>query len=308
MNLPILRFFRSAGIVLAALLASVLAVSIALAEPLPSGLGRFTLANEGEPIEVFTYKPPTYADGPLIVVIHGSDRDAEDHRNWAIHMAERFDALVVAPEFDRARFSDERYKRTLGVTLQGVPQPREKWTPNVIVRLVAEVRQREGRPGLPYYMIGHSGGGQFVSKMAMFLPDGAKGFVACNPGSYPFPWRDEKFPYGIGGLPDDLAGDEALRRFHAQPLALLIGTGDVWQHAEDGFDTSSGAMRQGPVRLARAQNFFLTSRKIAAERGWPFNWRLVEVPWVGHQARYMFKARELEQAMFPAGQPATNGW
>lgn len=281
---------------------SILATAVIFGEPLPTGLGRFTLANEGEPIEVFTYKPPTYTNGPLVVMIHGSDRDAENHRDWAINMAERFGALIVAPEFDRARFTDERYKRTLGVMLEGVLQPREKWTPNVIARLVAEVRAREDRPQLPYYMTGHSGGGQFVCKMAMFLPLDAKGFVACNPGSYPFPWPDVKFPYGVGGLPEELAGEAAMKRFYAQPLTLFIGTGDVWQNPEDGFDSSPGAMKQGPVRLARGQNFFETSRKIAAEKGWAFNWRIVETPRIGHHAKRMFVAKELEEAMF--GLPA----
>lgn len=283
---------------------SVLALGATLAlagAPLPAGSSDFTLPNEGEPLKVYTYKPPTYAGGPLLVVVHGSDRNAADHRDWSIHMAERFGALVVCPEFDAARFNDERYKRTLGVTLGGVLQPREKWTTNAIARLVAEVRAREGRPGLPYYMIGHSGGGQFVSKMALFMPLDAQGFVACNPGSHPIPWRDAAFPYGLGGLPDEVAGDEALRQYFAQPLTLFMGTGDVWQNtAEDGFDTSPGAMRQGPVRLARAQNFFQTCRRMAAERGWAFRWRYVEVSWIGHDAKLMFAAKEMEQALFGA--------
>src|SRR5437868_14866341 len=96
--------------------------------PLPAGMSEFTLPNEGEPIKVFAYKPPTYTDGPLLVVIHGSDRDASAHRDWTVNLAERFGFLVVAPEFDKARFTDERYKRTLGVVLGGVLQPPDKWT------------------------------------------------------------------------------------------------------------------------------------------------------------------------------------
>jgi poly(3-hydroxybutyrate) depolymerase len=282
---------------------SLLAVSASLCSaeaPLPPGLSDFTLPNEGEPLRVFAYKPPTYTDGPLVVVVHGSDRNASEHRDWAINLAERFGVLVVAPEFDKERFNDERYKRTLGVLLAGVPQPRDKWTTNAIVRLVAAVRTKESRPGLPYYMIGHSGGGQFVVRMAFFMPHEAKGFVACNPGSYPFPWRDVNYPYGIGGLPAELVNDTALKRFHAAPLTLYLGTGDVWQHASDYFDLNPDAMKQGPVRLARGQNFFETSQKIAAERGWAFNWRIVETPRIGHDGMRMLAAREVEEALFGA--------
>lgn len=266
--------------------------------PLPAGMSEFTLPNEGEPLKVFAYKPPSYTDGPLLVVVHGSDRNAADHRDWAVNLAERFGFVVVAPEFDKDRFSDERYKRTLGVLVAGVPQPQDKWTTNAIVRLVAAVRARENQPQLPYYVIGHSGGGQFVVKMALFMPHEARGFVACNPGSYPFPWPDVKFPYGTGGLPPEVINDDAMRRFYAAPLTLYLGTGDVWQLAEDYFDLNPDAMKQGPVRLARGQNFFETSRKIAAARGWAFNWRIVETPRIGHDAMRMFAAREVEEALF----------
>jgi len=265
---------------------------------LPAGLGHFILGNNGEPIEVFSYKPPTYTDGPLIVMIHGSDRNAEDHRNWAVNMAERFGAIVVAPLFDKTRFNDERYKRTGGVLLEGKLQPRETWTFNILLRLVAEVRAREEKPQLPYYIIGHSGGGQLVVRMALFMPGEAKRFVACNPGSYPFPHPTVRFPYGLGGLPAELTDDAALRRFYAQPLTLFLGTGDVWQLASDYFDLSPDAMKQGPVRLARGQNFFETSRQNAATHGWPFHWRIVETPRIAHDAQRMFAARELAEAFF----------
>ncbi|MDB6168404.1 MAG: alpha/beta hydrolase family protein [Verrucomicrobia bacterium] len=283
------------------LLAAAVAASAAEATPLPKGPGQFILPNLGEPVTVFTYKPPTYADGPLIVVIHGSERNAEEYRNSAITVAERCNAIIVAPLFDRERFSDERYKRGGGVTKDGRLQPRDQWTFNVIVRLVAAVREREGKPGMPYYLLGHSGGAQVVSKMAMFMPGDAQRFVAANPGSNVFPDRKIPFPYGLGGLPDELGNDEVLRQYCAAPLTLYLGTGDVYQNASDGFDFSENAMRQGPVRLARNHNFFSVMQKLAAERGWKFNWRIVETPGIGHSGSKMFHASEVEDALFGPG-------
>ena len=271
--------------------------------PLACGSSRFVLGNNGEPLDVFTYKPTAYAGGPLVVVIHGSDRDAEDHRNWAVAMAERCRALVAAPLFDRERFDDERYKRTGWVTKGGRPQPRDQWTFNIVVRLVAEVRGREGQPALPYSLIGHSGGGQFAVRMALFMADEAKRFVACNPGSYPFPDPAVNYPYGLAGLPAEWASDAALRRFHAAPLTLYLGTGDVLRLASDYFDDSPEAMRQGPERLARGRIFFETSRQLAATRGWTFNWRIVETPGIAHDAKLMFEAPEVVGALFGDGTP-----
>jgi pimeloyl-ACP methyl ester carboxylesterase len=268
----------------------------------PFGASRFTLANLGEPIEVFAYKPPTFKNGSLMVVVHGTGRNAEDYRNFAINLGERFNAIIVAPLFDPDRFPDDRYKRGGGVMRDGQLQPREKWTFNIIFRLVAEVRTREGLPEMPYYVLGHSGGAQIASKMAMFMPGETRRFVAANPGSNVFPDRHLPFPYGLGGLPEALSNDAILRQYCAAPLTLFLGTGDVYQNASDGFDFSEHAMSQGPVRLARNHNFFNIMRKRAAEHGWTFNWRILETPGIGHSGARMFHAPEMEDALFGTGQ------
>lgn len=273
-------------------------VTLAAGQPLPAGPDRFELGNLGEPIEVFTHKPANYKGGPLLVVVHGSDRNAAEYRDHAKPIAERLGVLVVAPLFDAARFTDERYKRGGGITKDGRLQPREQWTFNVIERLVAEVRRREGRPDLPYYVIGHSGGAQFTARLAMYLPGGATRFVAANAGSYTFPDPAVKFPYGLRGLPPELADETIIRRYLAAPLTLYLGTGDVLQLESDGFDFSPEAMHQGPNRLARGHNFFATMKALAARRGWPFNWRLVETPGIAHSGSRMFSAKEVGDALF----------
>ena len=77
-----------------------------VAKPIPVGSAQFTMAAP-DPITVFTYKPASFSNGPLLVVFHGVDRNAEEYRNHAICMAEKFKAMVVAPRFDAARFGSE---------------------------------------------------------------------------------------------------------------------------------------------------------------------------------------------------------
>jgi len=77
--------------------------TITFADPIPVGPGRVVIGKE-EPIEVFTYRPPTYRDGPLILIFHGVGRNAEEYRNFAITLAERFGAIIAAPHFDKERF------------------------------------------------------------------------------------------------------------------------------------------------------------------------------------------------------------
>ena len=266
------------------------------AAPIPVGPGQGECPNGSEPITLFTYKPPTYREGPLLVVCHGASRNAEDYRNYAITLAERFGAIVVAPLFDSARFPSDRYQRGGVVDAERRLQPPDRWTFGVIPRIVAHVREREGRPGLPYYLIGHSAGGQFLVRMAVFLPVDAIRLVAANPGSLVFPVRDQDFHYGFGGLPGELSNDEVMRRYLAAPLTLYLGTGDITP--ERSFDASPPAMRQGANRLERGRNCFAAAERLARERGWAFNWRKVETPGIGHDAALMFAAREVEEALF----------
>lgn len=280
----------------ATVLAALLALASLRAEPLPAGPGRVTMPNGGEPITLHTYKPPTYTDGPLLVVFHGVLRNAEDYRNFAITMAERFRAVVVTPHFDAERFPSARYQRGGLVDERGRMNPPEKWTYAVVPRIVAHVRTLEKQPALPYYLIGHSAGGQFLVRLAAFLPGEAKRIVAANAGSHLFPTRDQEFGYGFGGLPAALSGDDVLRSYLAAPLTLYQGTGDVLP--SNNFDQSPAGMRQGPNRLARGRAAFAAAAQLARERGWAFNWRQVETPDIGHQAAFMFAAREVEDALF----------
>lgn len=266
------------------------------AEPIPTGAGRFEWANPGEPVTVFTYKPAAYRDGPLLVVCHGVGRNAEDYRNYAITMAERFGALVIAPLLDKERFPLLRYQRGGLVDAAGRAQPAERWTYALIPKLVALVRSREAKPALPYYLIGHSAGGQFLARLAAFLPGEAVRIVAANPGSHLFPNREQDFGYGFGGLPPELSSDEVLRRYLAAPLTLYLGTGDVTP--EHSFDQSPAGMKQGPNRLARGRACFAAAERLARERGWPFNWRKVETPGIDHDGARMFAAPEVAEALF----------
>ena len=266
------------------------------AQPLPKGPGKIVCPNGAEPITVFTYKPPTYRDGPLLVVFHGVQRNAEDYRNFAITLAERFGAIVVAPMFDTERFPSVRYQRGGLMGADRKAQPPEQWTYAIVPKIVAHIRAQEQRPALPYYYLGHSAGGQFLVRLAAFLPAEAVRIVAANPGSHLFPTREMDFGYGFGGLPAELSSDDVLRRYLAAPLTIYLGTDDIYPRPS--FDASEAAMKQGPHRLARGRNCFDAAQKLARERGWAFNWRKVETPGIGHEAAFMFAAKEAGAALF----------
>ena len=272
------------------------ALAVASAEPLPVGRGQFELLQGGTSLAVFTYKPAAYKDGPLLIVFHGVLRNAENYRDFAIPMAERFGVILVAPRLDVGRYPEEWYQRGGILTADGKAKPQEQWMFNMVGTMVAEVRAREKLPALPYYLIGHSAGAQFLVRLAAYLPGDARRIVSGNAGSLLFPSRDHEFGYGLGGLPPELSDDAMLKRYFAAPLTLYLGTADTTPRRR--FDASEAAMKQGPHRLARNRACFELAQKMAKERGWPFNWRKVETPGIEHDAEAMFAANEVEDALF----------
>jgi len=263
---------------------------------IPTGAAKLEAEVGDTRLDVFTYKPKDYTDGPLILVFHGVSRNAESYRDSARELADRHGALVVAPLFDEKRFPTRLYQRGGLLTREGQLVPKEQWTWQLVPKLADGVRRLEGRPDMPYYLLGHSGGGQFLARLAGFLPTDARRIVAANPGSHLFPTRDMDFPYGFGKLPDELSGEAVLRRYLAQPLTIYLGTADT--EKGDNLDDSETANKQGATRYERGLNAFRAAEGLAKRKGWEFNWRLVEAKAVGHSAKAMFADPKCAVALF----------
>jgi len=264
--------------------------------PIDAGPSMLTITIKGTPLQVYFYKPKTYTGDRMIMVFHGTLRNADEYRNDAEKMGERFGALIIAPKFDSERFPNRRYHRGGILKEDGSAAPQDEWTYPYIPALANEVRKMENRPKMPFYLIGHSAGGQFLVRLAGFYETGAERVVAANPGSELFPTRDQKFGYGFGGLPPELSSDDVIRRYLAQPLTLYLGTGDcVW---DEDLDDSPEAMAQGAGRYQRGLASFAAAKKLAEEKGWPFNWRIVTAGAVGHDHMLMFNHPQADMAIF----------
>ncbi|MCU0866155.1 MAG: hypothetical protein MUC36_20415, partial [Planctomycetes bacterium] len=138
-------------------------------------------------LQVFTYRPANWSGQRLLFVMHGVLRNADEYRDHAVGMADRFDALVVAPKFDEERFPSRAYQRGGLLREDGSLAPKEEWTYARIPELAAAIRTRTGKPDAQLYVIGHSAGGQFVVRMSAFQDTGAVRLVAANPGSVLLP-------------------------------------------------------------------------------------------------------------------------
>jgi hypothetical protein len=261
---------------------------------LPDGADKLTLNAGEKDLTVFTYKAKDYKDGPLVLVFHGTLRNAEEYRDWAKVIADRTGGIVAAPLFAARDFPVNAYQMG-GLMRKGKQQPEADWTWSLVPKIADELRQREGRKDMPYYLIGHSAGGQFLIRMAGFVKTEAVRIIPSNPGTLLFPTEEFPFPYGFGELPDTLRGEAALKKYLSQPVTLYLGTGDTIQ--DKYFPKGPLASKQGESRYVRGKNAFKAAEKLAKDKKWDFKWKLIEAEGVGHVAAEMFKNNKCLDAL-----------
>jgi len=279
----------------ALLLATALAAGPASADGFAAGDGHEIADLDGLPLEVFTHRPAQCRLQGLLFVFHGVARNAATYRDDARPLADAFCRVVVAPLFDESRFPTWRYQRG-GVAHDGHPVPAAERTVNLVPRLVAWARAREGRPDMPYALLGHSAGAQFLDRVAAYVPLEAERIVVADPSTWVLPDTATPAPYGFGALfaPDE--AETALRRYLAAPITVVVGAEDTGsRHLADGAE----ARAQGADRLERARKTYARAQDTARARGWTFGWRFVEIPGLGHDARRNFASPQTRDALKP---------
>ncbi len=288
-------FFRSGGFFFLPVLIFGAGVGVATAGPgeagpAPKGEGEISVRCGRDVLRVFTYKSPQFSTGPVFFVFHGMRRNAEEYRNYAIPLAKERRGMVAAPLFDAERFPASSYARP------NLAQPDHSLA--VACELIRTVLVREGNPRREHYLIGHSAGGQLVSRWAAVEPVTARRILAANPGTFAFPRTDWDWAYGLGGMPGPFTGEKNLRRYLAAPLTILLGQADTDNSAEVGnLDGSPEANRQGINRLERGRKFFEAGRALAKEKGWKFGWEKVEIPGIGHDGKLMINDLASQKAL-----------
>lgn len=280
-----MRFFR-----LLALVFSLYGSCALAASPLPTGAGQFKFRATPEfadkPLTVWYYRPARVdAQTKVLFVMHGAKRNGEDYRDdWQKH-AERYNFLLVVPEFSARHFRAEQY--SLGNAVQ---PDHKRWSFLLIERLFDEIRTREPQTAPRYYLYGHSGGAQFVHRFMLLMPQPRVAMaIAANSGTYTMPAyaKEEEAGYPWR-LEPKLADPTQLKAAFSRKMLILLGEDDTNpQHRL--LNRSAQAEEQGPHRFARGQLFFRTAQQQATALATPFNWQLQTVPGVGHSNSGMAK-------------------
>jgi dienelactone hydrolase len=251
---------------------------------------------QGESIDLFVLRPEGCAPQALLIVFHGSLRNASSARNAAKGIAQRHCWVVYAPELDKDRFPIWKYQLG-GIAHDGVVQPRSEWTVNLAPDLVAWARKREGDARLPYFLFGHSAGGQYLSRVAAYAtPSDARRIVIANPSSYVLPRMDVAAPYGFKGAVSSEDSDQIIKAYLALPITIFLGQEDT---GDKRLTKSEAARSQGENRLLRGIQTYNSARRLASARSWTFNWKLVVVPAVGHDTSDMLDSPKSADAFDP---------
>jgi pimeloyl-ACP methyl ester carboxylesterase len=262
------------------------------------GSGSFTFTDQKgdpeKPIRVWYFKPSAYSSStPILFVMHGMQRNAQEYRDQWVSYARQYGALLVVPEFSEKTYPDEGYAQGNMFDSSTRPIPENRSGFALVEHLFDYVRVQDNNLSTDYYLYGHSAGGQFVHRMLLFRPDArVRRAVAANPGFYTLPRFTEEFPYGLGNT--GLAS-ETIKQAFGKELTILLGDRDILENQKS-LNKSVGAMKQGKQRFARGMNFFRVAQEESVQRGVSFEWKLQTVPGAGHSNSQM--AAIAAQALF----------
>lgn len=260
----------------------------------PQGTQELNVNFGGTTLETFTYRPAGPINGVLLN-FHGSSRDAEGARDAAMKMADKYGLYVVSPLFDESDFPNSDYQMGGVADRNGNLRAQDDMTVSLVDDIAEWAHAKVGNGAhLETIGFGHSGGAQFMSRVAAFGPDIFDKMIVANASTHVRASLSEDLPYGFDNLP--AAQQEAyLKDYLADPVTIYAGSADNDPNAPD-LATGSAAMRQGDDRLERAHFVYNEAKALAESKGWTFNWELVVADDVTHSARKLFNAPEWQEA------------
>ena len=162
------------------LLASLAAVSGASSQPLGTGYSERLVRLDDTDMPALIYRPDC-RNPSLLLVFHGLNRNAESTQRSAQPLAEDFCLLLIVPLFDRETYPSWAYQRG-GIVYRRRLQDPSRWTVQLAPQLVRWAQRQEGR-AMPVYLLGHSAGAQFLSRVAAFAPTEARRIIIANPST-----------------------------------------------------------------------------------------------------------------------------
>jgi len=308
-------------------------INICLSQVIPYGISSDTALFIGKnkwngfdtvPFQVYYYMPAGYdsVDSPIILAIHGSGANGTSPINDLQGIANRRNALIVAPCVD-SWTSQNGVLYSTGISPPNCQVSCQYiyWFPEVFKNIYRHVLARINRENVPVHLIGFSAGGQLVTRYMLLrqivldsIP--IKMAVSTSPAYYTFcsetiDTSNAYYPCGLSyfvpqiGVPIYFECDsictlnnnfvltliyalnnnicnEHIIQYYLENYAILIGSSDTSVFG------SGCVLSQGSNRYERALNFFNFSTNDAIQRGVTLRWNYGEVSGVAHDQHLLY--------------------
>jgi hypothetical protein len=240
------------------------------------------------PVPVYIYLPPSFSSSsPLLVVMHGIDRNALSYGLAWTSFASANNTVLLAPEFNATDWSTSAYTQGnifTGSDGAGSLNVKERWTFTIVKDIERTLLRGFGLKDSLYTIWGHSAGAQFVHRMVLFAADPmAKTAIAANAGWYTAPDTTTIFPWGVKN-PFLSIQRQDLVDYTLRNLVIMRGTADTLRDSDLNVDSLSDV--QGRNRYLRAGFFFQKGTGINPG----LRWLLLDVLGSGHDYRKMATA------------------
>lgn len=243
----------------------------------------------------YTYLPATVpAEPEILVLVHGTPKDgsAESNAhyyasNW-IDFAEQQNLILIAPAFNQEDFSSRLGDHAMSGYrgLFGREIGADEW----VLRLVVAHQDAFGSADQPFYLYGHSAGGQFAARFLVTHPESVKRAVITSAATYPQPDTEVAWPFGIGELHADIEWDdgtvtrsdmipdrEEWLRATQVPLTVIVGLNDTAE-----LPASLIPAQKGVNRFTIGRNWVRDMGAFAQANGLESQFTFEIIPGLGH--------------------------
>jgi len=244
----------------------------------------------------YAYVPTSAPEKPeILVVVHGTppedtsaEADAEYYATSWIDFAEQQGYILIAPAFNQEDFSSRLGDHALSGYrgLFGREIGADEW----VLRLVRAHQAAYGSPDEPFYLYGHSAGGQFTGRFLVTHPQSVKQAVITAAATYPQPNTEITWPFGMGELHADIAWDsDTTKRVDIVPdkdqwlaatqvpLTVIVGLNDTQE-----LPASLIPGQKGHNRYIIARNWIQDMAAFAEANGLESRFKLEIIPGQGH--------------------------
>lgn len=226
-----------------------------------------------------------HANLPVVIVIPGAKRNAEDYSQYWLPLARSLPMITVTIECDLKQCPSEYHYNLGGHKLQdgSSPEPSTQFF-SVPELAFTEIKQKYQLNTSGFYLFGHSAGGTFAHLYKLVRPEAPViHVVAANPAFLMLPDPTIAYPFGIknSGFTEKQITD-----WLNKPTLLMLGDLDLEPRTK-ALSNSPFAQQQGLAVFSRGLQFFARATDWSLAQKQQPGWQLVIAHGVRHDAEAM---------------------